>query len=153
MRLEIAVPDLSAETQQRIVGVDVGQSGMWQSPPTPRTARYSFWQSGSRARGPLCPAAEGLQDKGTRSAARRLIVLTGRGRRLKQERNHVISRRTVDAYPHSLFGLESLEYLEYLTYIRERTRRNRSKRASTNRGWSGSDRAPSTLDIEPYGCC
>jgi hypothetical protein len=42
---------------------------------------------------------------------------------LKHERNHSISRRIVDAYPHSLIGLEEL------THIREHTKRKRGKRA------------------------
>jgi putative transposase len=65
-----------------------------------------------------------LQHQGTRSSTRRLLVVSGRERRLKQERNHLISRRIVDAYPHSLIGLEEL------TYIREHTKRKHGKRAS-----------------------
>jgi putative transposase len=55
-----------------------------------------------------------------------LVVLAGRARRLTHARNHLISRQIVDAYPHSLIGLEKL------THIRERTRRKRThgKRAS-----------------------
>jgi hypothetical protein len=58
-----------------------------------------------------------LLHTGTRSATRRLIVIAGRERRLKHDRNHLISRSVVDAYPHSLIGLEDL------THIRERTTR------------------------------
>jgi predicted transposase len=65
-----------------------------------------------------------LQKKGTRSATRRLVVISGRERRLKQDCNHWISRRIVDAHPHSLIGLEQL------TDIRERTKRRKGKRAS-----------------------
>lgn len=65
-----------------------------------------------------------LQQKGTRSATRRLVVIAGRERRLKQARNHQISRRIVDSHPHSLIGLEDL------THIRERTKRKRGKKAS-----------------------
>jgi IS605 OrfB family transposase len=45
---------------------------------------------------------------------------------LQQDRNHLISRQLVDAYPHSLIGLEDL------THIRERTKRQRrhGKKAS-----------------------
>jgi putative transposase len=65
-----------------------------------------------------------LQKQGTRSATRRLIVISGRERRLKQDRNHLISRRIVDVYPQSLIGLEDL------TAIRERTKRKRGKKAT-----------------------
>jgi putative transposase len=51
-------------------------------------------------------------------------VIAGRERRLKQERNHAISRRIVDMYPHSLIGLEAL------THIRIRPPRKRGKQAS-----------------------
>jgi IS605 OrfB family transposase len=44
---------------------------------------------------------------------------------LKQERNHRISRKTVDAFPHSLIGLEDL------THIRDRTRRKGGEKASS----------------------
>ena len=63
----------------------------------------------------------------TKALARRhdgLIVIAGRERRLKQERNHIISRQIVDAYPHSLIGLEDL------THIRERTKRKHGKQAT-----------------------
>jgi putative transposase len=50
--------------------------------------------------------------------------VSGRERRLKHDRNHVISRRIVDAYPHSLIGLEDL------THIRERTKRTHGRKAS-----------------------
>src|SRR5262249_14970946 len=65
-----------------------------------------------------------LQQKGTRAATRRLVVIAGRERRLKQERNHLISRSIVDAYPHALLGLEDL------THIRERTKRRHGMKAS-----------------------
>jgi IS605 OrfB family transposase len=65
-----------------------------------------------------------LQQKGTREATRRLVVIAGRERRLKQDCNHQISRRIVDGHPHSLIGLEDL------THIRERTRRKRGKKAT-----------------------
>src|SRR5207237_6066641 len=66
-----------------------------------------------------------LQKKGTRSATRRLVVISGRERRLKHDRNHLISRRIVDQHPHSIIGLEDL------THIRERTRRKHGKKATS----------------------
>src|SRR5690348_14503129 len=62
-----------------------------------------------------------LQHKGTRSATQRMIAIAGRERRLKQDRNHIISRQIVTAYPHSLIGLEDL------THIRERSKRQHGK--------------------------
>jgi putative transposase len=51
-------------------------------------------------------------------------VIAGRERRLKQDRNHVLSRRIVDGHPHSLIGLEEL------THIRARTKRKKGRRAT-----------------------
>src|SRR5205823_10473958 len=45
-------------------------------------------------------------------------------RRLKADANHVVSKRIVDRYPHSLIGLEQL------TDIRERTPRKKGKQAT-----------------------
>ena len=51
-------------------------------------------------------------------------MISGRERRLKQDANHVVSKRIVTRHPHSLIGLEQL------TDIRERTRRKHGKQAS-----------------------
>ncbi len=66
-----------------------------------------------------------LQMKGTRSATRRLVVISGRERRLKQDANHVVSKRIAVGYPQSIIGVENL------TDIRERTRRKKGKKASS----------------------
>jgi putative transposase len=65
-----------------------------------------------------------LQNKGTRSATRRLVHISGRERRLKQDANHVVSKRIVKEYPASMIGLENL------TDIRERTKRKKGTKAS-----------------------
>jgi transposase len=44
---------------------------------------------------------------------------------LKHDRSHLISRRSVDAYPHRLIGLDDL------THIRERRRRKRTRTYGT----------------------
>ena len=64
------------------------------------------------------------EKKGTRSATRRLVAISGRERRLKADANHVVSQRIVAHHPHALIGLEDL------THIRERTNRRRGKKAS-----------------------
>ncbi len=52
------------------------------------------------------------------------MAISGRERRLKQDANHVVSKRIVEAHPHSLIGLEDL------TDIRERSRRRTGKKAT-----------------------
>jgi len=123
--LEMDVADPIPERHQRIVGVDVGQRYL--AVVTDLENRTIFFP-GQEVRATADHYArlrKRLQRKGTRSATRRLVVIAGRERRLKHERNHVISRSIVDACPHSLIGLEDLRD------IRERTRRKHGKRAST----------------------
>jgi putative transposase len=124
--LELEVADPHPEMQQRIVGVDVGQRYLAVATDTHNQTAF-FPGTAARAQADhYARLRKRLQHKGTRAATRRLVVIAGRERRLKQERNHIISRRLVDAYPHSLIGLEDL------THIRERTHRQRKhgKRAT-----------------------
>jgi IS605 OrfB family transposase len=122
--LEIAVPDPMPETHQRVVGVDVGQRYLAVATDTQNQTAF-FPGIAVRAQADhYARLRKRLQHKGTRSATRRLVVLAGRERRLKHERNHWISRRIVDAYSRSLIGLEDL------THLRERTKRKRGKKAS-----------------------
>src|SRR4028118_1041126 len=67
-------------------------------------------------------ARQTLQRKGTRSAKRRLVALSGRERRFTADVNHQISKQL--AGPHTLIGLEQL------THIRERTPTQSGRRAS-----------------------
>src|SRR6266699_3655261 len=126
--LEVEVADPTPETHTSVVGVDVGQRYLAVT-ATPKNDA-SFY-SGKQVRAKADHYArlrKRLQKKGTRSATRRLIVISGRERRLKHERNHLISRRIVDAHPHSIIGLEDL------THIRERTKRRTYRRKKNGKG-------------------
>jgi putative transposase len=122
--LEVEVAEPTPDTHSGVAGVDVGVRYL--AVTTTTKGEHSF-HSGKR----VVPKAnhyarlrKRLQKKGTRSATRRLIAISGRERRLKQDANHVVSQRIVTRYPHSLIGLENL------TDIRDRTRRKRGKRAT-----------------------
>ena len=122
--LEVEVADPTPETHQRIVGVDVGQRYL---AVVARLDNGASFYSGKQVRAKADHYArlrKRLQQKGTRTATRRLVVIAGRERRLKQDRNHILSRRIVDRHPHSLIGLEDL------THIRERTARKKGKKAT-----------------------
>ena len=126
--LEVKVAEPAPETHTSVVGVDVGQRYLAVTATPKHDA--SFY-SGKQVRAKADHYArlrKRLQQKGTRSATRRLVVISGRERRLKQERNHLISRRIVDAHPHSIIGLEDL------THIRERTKRRTHKRKENGKG-------------------
>src|SRR5712691_13078545 len=122
--LSVEVADPTPETHTQVVGVDVGMRYL---AVTSSTQGDCTFHSGKR----IVPKAnhyarlrKRLQHKGTRSATRRLVAISGRERRLKQDANHVVSKRIVESHPHSLIGLENL------TDIRERTRRKHGKKAS-----------------------
>jgi putative transposase len=122
--LEVEVADPIPETHQRVIGVDVGQRYLAVT-ATPENSASFYSGKAVRAKADhYARLRKRLQRKGTRSATRRLVVIAGRERRLKQATNHRISRRIVDHHPHSLIGLEDL------TSIRERTRRKRGKKAT-----------------------
>jgi IS605 OrfB family transposase len=122
--LEVEVIDPTPERLPSVVGVDVGQRYLAVATDMlNRTTFYRDKQAQAQA-DHYVRLRKRLQHKGTRSATYRLIVVSGRERRLKQERNHVISRCIVEAYPHALLGLEDL------THIRERAKRRHGKRAS-----------------------
>ncbi len=93
LELEIANP--TPETHTGVVGVDVGVRYL---AVTSTTKGERSFHSGKK----IVPKAnhyarlrKRLQQKGTRSATRRLVVISGRERRLKQDANHVVSKRIV----------------------------------------------------------
>jgi IS605 OrfB family transposase len=128
--LEVAVIEPTPEGQRGVVGADVGQRYL--AVATDMRNHTTFYR-GKQVQAQADHYArlrKRLQQKGTRAATRRLIVLAGRERRLMQDCNHVMSRRIVDAYPHALLGLEDL------TPIRERAKRRHGKKASQKQRWA-----------------
>ncbi len=122
--LELEVETPTPESHKQVVGVDVGHRYLAVM-ATPNNDRAFYPGKQVRAKADhYARLRKQLQKKGTRSATRRLIVISGRERRLKQDCNHIISRRIVDAHPHSVIGLEDL------TDIRERTKRKHGKKVS-----------------------
>ena len=122
--LELLVADPTPETHQHVVGVDVGQRYL---AVTAQLEHGASFYSGKHVRAKADHYArlrKRLQHKGTRSATRRLVVISGRERRLKADANHVVSKQIVEQHSHALIGLENL------TDIRERTKRKRGKKVS-----------------------
>src|SRR5205085_7642213 len=122
--LEVEVANPTPETHKQVVGVDVGirylaVTSTTKGDPTFHSGKSLVPKANHSAR-----LRKRLMHKGTRSATRRLVQISRRERRLKQDANHVVSRRIVEQHPHSLIGLENL------TDIRERTKRKHGKKAS-----------------------
>src|SRR2546425_9222506 len=122
--LEIEVADPTPEQHTQVIGVDVGVRYLAVTATTQGEQSFSSGKAIVPKANHYARLRKRLQKKGTRSATRRLIVISGRERRLKQDANHVVSTRIVTEHPHSLIGLENL------TDIRERTKRRKGKKAT-----------------------
>jgi len=126
--LELEIPEPTPDTLPAVVGVDVGQRYL---ATTATLSNRSRFYPGKRVRAKADHYArlrKRLQKKGTRSATRRQIALSGRERRLKLQANHSIAKSVIVSHPHTLIGLEEL------TGIRERTKRRRKRRKKNGRG-------------------
>jgi putative transposase len=126
--LELEVPEPTPDVLPTVVGVDVGQRYL---ATTATLSNQSQFYPGKRVRARADHYArlrKRLQQKGTRSAKRRMLALSGRERRLKLQANHSIAKSIVTSHPHTLLGLEEL------TGIRERTKRRKRRRKKQGKG-------------------
>lgn len=120
--LNLEVPELKPEEIKQVKGVDVGQRYL---AVVTNTQNQTSFFSGKQIRykaNKYYKARKTLQQKGTRSAKRRLISFMARERRFTAAVNHSISKKIVSS--NTLIGLENLKH------IRERTNRRSSKNAS-----------------------
>jgi len=120
--LTIEAPDPLPTDQRQTIGVDVGSRYLATVASTTNTCQF---YSGKEVRAKADHYArlqKRLQRKGTRSATRRRLVLSGRERRLKLNTNHTIAKHLLCTHPKSLIGLEEL------TGIRDRTKRRKYRR-------------------------
>jgi len=122
--LEVEGADPTPQTHTSVAGVDVGVRYLAVTSTTKGECSFHTGKGIVPKANHYARLRKRLQQKGTRSATRRLIAISGRERRLKQDANHVVSKRIVDQHPHSIIGLEQL------TGIRERTKRKKGKKAS-----------------------
>jgi IS605 OrfB family transposase len=122
--LEIETPDPDPSTHTGIAGVDVGVRYLAVTSTTRGDRSFHSGKKVVHRANHYARLRKRLQKKGTRSATRRLIAISGRERRLKADANHVVSKRIVTRHPNSMIGLE------YLTDIRDRTKRRKGKKAT-----------------------
>lgn len=122
--LEVEVADPQPSDHKRVVGVDVGQR---YHAVVSDAQGNSFFQSGKQARqrkDHFARLRKNLQRKGTRSATRKLIQVSGRERRFIADWNHKLSLRILRRFPNAFIGLEDL------TNIRDRTEGRSNPKAS-----------------------
>ena len=120
--LNLEVPEIKPEDIKEIKGVDVGQRFLAVATNTQNQTQFFSGKQVRHKADKYHKARKKLQQKGTRSAKRRLISLSRRERRFTADVNQSISKKIVS--PNTLIGLENLKY------IRERTNRRSSKKAS-----------------------
>lgn len=111
--MEVEVPDLMPTDINRVMGVDVGQRYIAVAADTRNKTQFFSGKEVRHKASRYLKARKSLQRKGTRSATRRLVALSGRERRFIADTNHCIANQVVT--PSTLIGLENL------THIRERT--------------------------------
>ena len=107
-QLACEVADPTPQSVEQVVGVDA--SIRYLAVSSTHTGTSTF-HSGKRVRAKANHYAslrKHLQQTGTRSATRHLVAISGRERRLKQDANHVVSKRITQQHPRSLIGLEQL---------------------------------------------
>ncbi len=120
--LSLEVLELKPEDLKQIKGIDVGQRYLAVETNTQNQSKFFSGKQVKHKASKYHKARKTLQQKGTRSAKRRLISLSGRERRFTAAVNHSISKQIVSS--HTLIGLENLKH------IRERTNRHSSKKSS-----------------------
>jgi IS605 OrfB family transposase len=132
--MEVQVPELTPNDIDRVMGVDVGQRYIAVAADTQNKTQFFSGKEVRHKASRYVKARKSLQRKGTRSATRRLVALSGRERRFIADTNHCIAKKVVT--PNALIGLENL------TYIRERTSPKKTgKKASKKQRRANSNRA------------
>jgi len=120
--VEVETPEIDPLKITRVSGVDVGMRYLAVETDLENKSKFYSGKSARHQANCYHQARQTLQRKGTRSAKRRLIALSGRERRFIVDVNHQISKEI--AKPNSLIGLENL------TGIRDRTRSRSGDKAS-----------------------
>lgn len=114
-----------------VIGVDVGQRYLAVATDMKQNSKFFSGKTVVAVANHYARLRKRLQVKGTRSAIRRLMAISGRERRFKLDTNHTIAKRIIERYPQSIIGIEEL------TGIRERTQRKRGKKATTKQRRAG----------------
>ena len=131
--LELEIPEPSPEVQEDVVGVDVG---MRYFATTSNLTGESQFFSGKAAKAKADHFArlqKRLRHKGTRSATKRLIAMSGRERRFKLQTNHTIAKSIVQVHPRSLIGMEDLTGIRDDKPRRKHRRRGKKLLPTTRR--------------------
>jgi putative transposase len=141
--IEVETPEVDPLKITRVSGVDVGMRYLAVETDLQNKSKFYSGKEARHKANRYHKARQTLQRKGTRSAKRRLIALSGRERRFIVDVNHQISKDI--AKTNSLIGLENL------TGIRDRTRAKSGKKASKKRRKANRNKAKwSFAELQGY---
>lgn len=111
--MNLDVPELKPEDIKQVKGIDVGQRYLAVETNISNQTKFFSGKQVKHRANEYHKARKTLQQKGTRSAKRRLISWSGRERRFTAAVNHSISARIVA--PNTLIGLENLKHIRAST--------------------------------------
>jgi IS605 OrfB family transposase len=135
--MEVEVPDLMPSDINRVIGVDVGQRYIAVAADTRNKTQFFSGKQVRHKATHYVKARKSLQHKGTRSATRRLVALSGRERRFIADTNHCIAKEVVT--PSTLIGLENLTHISWRTRPKKTGKKpsKKQRRANSNKArWS-----------------
>lgn len=122
--LEVDLGDTKPDQYVQAVGVDVGQRYLMTAGNPSGQALFVSGKQVRQKKDQFARRRRELQQKGTRSAKRRLMALEGRERRFTADVNHKTSYQVLKRFPQSIVGVEALDH------IRDRIERRSSAKAS-----------------------
>lgn len=115
--LTFELPEPEPATHKQVVGVDVGMRYFATACNTSGKALFKSGKATLRKAERFAKARKSLQQKGTRSAVRRLVALSGRERRFIADTNSSLASEILSRFPNAFIGVEEL------TGVRDRTER------------------------------
>jgi IS605 OrfB family transposase len=129
--LELELPELEPVNLSRVVGVDVGRRFLAVTTDVQNKTQFFSGKETIHKANQYQRVRKTLARKGTRSATRRLRLVSGRERRFTADVNHKISKRIVT--PGTLFGLEDLTHIRERTKLKKKGRKASKKQRKANR--------------------
>ncbi|MBV8883394.1 MAG: transposase [Chroococcidiopsidaceae cyanobacterium CP_BM_RX_35] len=135
--LELKLSELEPTSFRRVVGVDVGRRFLAVTTDVENKTKFFSGKETIHKANRYQRTRKTLQRKGTRSATRRLKLVSGRERRFTADVNHQISSSVVA--PNTLFGLEDLTYIRDKTKPKKQGKKafNKQRKANKNQAkWS-----------------
>ena len=135
--IEVEVSDLTPFDINRVMGVDVGQRYIAVAADTKNKTQFFSGKEVRHKTSRYVRARKSLQRKGTRSATRRLVALSGQERRFIADTNHCIAKEVVT--PSTLIGLENLTHISWRTRPKKTGKKASIKQRKVNRNkarWS-----------------